>query len=78
MLGRAENAAGDPAKVARLVLRVAALDEPPVRLLLGSDAYVYGAAAALAARAEEDARWEATSAGRPTADDATAEQTSIR
>ena len=37
--------AGDPAKVARVVLDVAAMAEPPLRLLLGSDAYRYGTAA---------------------------------
>lgn len=36
--------AGDPAKVARVVLEVAAMHEPPLRLLLGSDAYRYGTA----------------------------------
>ena len=35
------EAVGDPAKVADAVLTVADLDEPPVRLLLGSDAYNY-------------------------------------
>ncbi|GLW07450.1 short-chain dehydrogenase/reductase [Microtetraspora sp. NBRC 13810] len=50
------NAAGDPAKVAQVVLTVAGLAEPPVRLLLGTDAYAYGTAVARA-RAEEDARW---------------------
>jgi NAD(P)-dependent dehydrogenase (short-subunit alcohol dehydrogenase family) len=49
-------AAGDPAKVAGIVLKVADLDEPPLRLLLGSDAVRY-AAAIEQARAESDARW---------------------
>jgi hypothetical protein len=48
--------AGDPAKVAQVVLQVADLDEPPVRLLLGSDAVRY-AAGVEQARAAEDARW---------------------
>ena len=57
MLGRADLApAGDPAKVAQVVLQVADLDEPPVRLLLGSDAVQYAALAAQA-RAAEDAKW---------------------
>jgi NAD(P)-dependent dehydrogenase (short-subunit alcohol dehydrogenase family) len=60
MSGFAEAAASDPVKVARLVLTVAALDDPPLRLLVGSDAYNYGRAA-WAARVEEDARWEALS-----------------
>jgi NAD(P)-dependent dehydrogenase (short-subunit alcohol dehydrogenase family) len=38
-------ALGDPAKVARVVLEVAAMDDPPLRLLLGSDAYAYATAA---------------------------------
>jgi NAD(P)-dependent dehydrogenase (short-subunit alcohol dehydrogenase family) len=38
-------ALGDPAKVARVVLEVAATDDPPLRLLLGSDAYTYATAA---------------------------------
>jgi len=58
--GRAEGARGDPAKVARAILQVANEKEPPVHLLLGSDA-VSVAAATLAARAEEDARWKALS-----------------
>jgi NAD(P)-dependent dehydrogenase (short-subunit alcohol dehydrogenase family) len=49
-------ALGDPAKVARVVLEVAAMDEPPLRLILGSEAYAYATAAA-EARAESDAAW---------------------
>jgi NAD(P)-dependent dehydrogenase (short-subunit alcohol dehydrogenase family) len=49
-------ALGDPAKVAEVVLAVAGMDEPPLRLILGSEAYAYATAAA-AARAEEDATW---------------------
>ena len=55
--GRSEGARSDPAKVAQAILRLAAEKQPPVHLLLGSDA-VAGAAAALTARAEEDARWK--------------------
>jgi NAD(P)-dependent dehydrogenase (short-subunit alcohol dehydrogenase family) len=51
---------GDPAKVAQAVLRVALEKEPPLRLLLGSDA-VFFAGAYAAARAEEDAKWKALS-----------------
>jgi len=47
---------GDPAKVARVVLEVAGMDEPPLRLILGSEAYAYATAAAKA-RAESDAAW---------------------
>jgi hypothetical protein len=47
---------GDPAKVAQLVLQVAAMDDPPLRLILGSEAYAYATAAARA-QAEADERW---------------------
>jgi NAD(P)-dependent dehydrogenase (short-subunit alcohol dehydrogenase family) len=60
IFGSPEAARGDPAKVAQAILRLAEEKQPPVRLLLGSDA-VQGAAAAVAARAAEDARWEALS-----------------
>ena len=40
------GALGDPAKVAQVVLAVAAMDEPPLRLILGSEAYAYAMAAA--------------------------------
>jgi NAD(P)-dependent dehydrogenase (short-subunit alcohol dehydrogenase family) len=49
-------ALGDPAKVAQVVLQVAAMDEPPLRLILGSEAYAYATAAAQA-RAASDAAW---------------------
>src|ERR1700754_3072795 len=49
-------ALGDPAKVAQVVLEVAAMDEPPLRLILGSEAYAYATAAARA-QAESDERW---------------------
>ena len=48
--------AGDPARVAKVVLEVAAMDEPPLRLLLGTDAYNYGTANSRAI-AESDLRW---------------------
>jgi len=50
------GALGDPAKVARVVLEVADMDQPPLRLILGSEAYAYATAAARA-RAESDAAW---------------------
>ncbi|MFF2536072.1 SDR family NAD(P)-dependent oxidoreductase [Streptomyces cyaneofuscatus] len=50
------EANGDPVKVAQAVLTVSALDEPPLRLLLGSDSYTYGRAA-WAGRLEEDEKW---------------------
>lgn len=50
----------DPAKVARLVLRVAEMEEPPLRLLAGSDAFEFGRTA-WRQRLETDDRWEALS-----------------
>jgi NAD(P)-dependent dehydrogenase (short-subunit alcohol dehydrogenase family) len=49
-------ALGDPAKVAQVVLRVAEMDDPPLRLILGSEAYAYATAAAHA-QAASDERW---------------------
>jgi NAD(P)-dependent dehydrogenase (short-subunit alcohol dehydrogenase family) len=54
-LGSAD-ALGDPAKVAQVILTVAGMAEPPLRLILGSEAYAYAMAAARA-RAESDAAW---------------------
>ena len=47
---------GDPARMARAILAITQEAEPPVRLLLGSDA-VWLAPQYAAARAAEDARW---------------------
>jgi NAD(P)-dependent dehydrogenase (short-subunit alcohol dehydrogenase family) len=47
-------ALGDPAKVAQVVLEVAAMDEPPLRLILGSEAYAYATAAARAQAASDE------------------------
>ena len=58
--GDPSRARGNPAKVAQAILRLADEKQPPVRLLVGSDA-VQGAALATAARAEEDARWKVLS-----------------
>lgn len=60
MAGFEKTANSDPAKVARLVLRVADLDNPPLRLLAGSDAYTYGREV-WAKRIENDAAWESLS-----------------
>jgi len=49
---------GDPAGHAALVLAVAALDQPPVRILAGADAVMYGAQAT-AALAASDEQWKA-------------------
>ncbi|WP_037911629.1 SDR family NAD(P)-dependent oxidoreductase [Actinacidiphila yeochonensis] len=68
----AATSASDPAKVARLVLDVAAMEEPPLRLLVGPDAYAYATAAGRELLAEDE-RWAELS--RSTAfDDATPEQ----
>ena len=53
--GGAHSAHGDPVKGARAIMQLAALNEPPLRLLLGSDA-VFIAKATLAQRAAEDER----------------------
>ncbi len=47
---------GDPAKMAQAILQIAALPEPPLRILLGSDA-VFLAELAAKQRAAEDAKW---------------------
>jgi NAD(P)-dependent dehydrogenase (short-subunit alcohol dehydrogenase family) len=47
---------GDPAKAARAILGIAELDEPPLRLLLGSDA-VHIAEQVHEARSAMDAKW---------------------
>ena len=52
----AGSEAGDPVRVAEVVLRLAAHPRPPVRLLLGSDAVTY-AGGAEQARRETDQRW---------------------
>jgi NAD(P)-dependent dehydrogenase (short-subunit alcohol dehydrogenase family) len=47
---------GDPAKVAQVALKIANMDQPPLRLILGSEAYAYATAAAQD-RAASDAAW---------------------
>jgi NAD(P)-dependent dehydrogenase (short-subunit alcohol dehydrogenase family) len=51
---------GDTKKVAKLVVALAAMDEPPVRLLVGSDA-IATARAAERLTAERDAKWQTLS-----------------
>ena len=51
---------GDPAKAAQVILRVAGMEDPPLRLLLGTDA-VRAAEEASRARAEADEKWRALS-----------------
>ncbi len=60
MRGDPHATQGDPAKVAQAVVAVANEPDPPLRLLLGSDA-VFVAEIAAKARAEEDAAWRALS-----------------
>ena len=68
--GPALSSPGDPAKVAQVVLRIAAMAEPPVRLLLGTDAVTYAATAAQV-RTAADATWRELSLSTDH-DDATA------
>jgi NAD(P)-dependent dehydrogenase (short-subunit alcohol dehydrogenase family) len=74
VMSRLHNAgatqAGDPAKVAQLVLQIAAMDEPPLRMLVGSDAFNYATAAARQ-QLEADEQWRDLSASTDH-DDATA------
>jgi NAD(P)-dependent dehydrogenase (short-subunit alcohol dehydrogenase family) len=65
-------ALGVPAKIARVVLQIAEMDDPPLRLILGSEAYAYATAAARA-QAASDVRWQQLSASTDR-DDATAAQ----
>jgi NAD(P)-dependent dehydrogenase (short-subunit alcohol dehydrogenase family) len=56
----ADVARTDPAKAARAILDVAAMPEPPLHLLLGTDA-VFLAGIVAATRAAEDAKWQTLS-----------------
>jgi hypothetical protein len=47
----------DPADIAAVVMKVAELDDPPVRLLLGAGNYAY-ARAVEEARLQADERWQ--------------------
>jgi NAD(P)-dependent dehydrogenase (short-subunit alcohol dehydrogenase family) len=67
-----DGALGDPAKVAQVVLKVAGMADPPLRLILGSEAYAYAMAAARV-RAESDAAWHDLTISTDR-DDATAAQ----
>jgi NAD(P)-dependent dehydrogenase (short-subunit alcohol dehydrogenase family) len=57
MAGFEDVANSDPRKVAHLVLTLAGLGEPPLRILAGSDAYEYGREA-WRHRIETDTKWE--------------------
>jgi NAD(P)-dependent dehydrogenase (short-subunit alcohol dehydrogenase family) len=61
IFGDPATARGNPDKIAQVILRLAQEPQPPVRLLIGSDA-VQLAGAAAAERAAEDARWKELSA----------------
>jgi NAD(P)-dependent dehydrogenase (short-subunit alcohol dehydrogenase family) len=58
--GNAGAGQSDPAKAAQAILRIASEKEPPLRLLLGSDA-VFLAGVVVSARVAEDAKWKALS-----------------
>jgi NAD(P)-dependent dehydrogenase (short-subunit alcohol dehydrogenase family) len=72
MHGGTNIGASDPDLVAQLVLEVVAMDEPPLRLLVGPDAYGIATAAGRALLAEDE-RWETLSRSTAAAD-ATPEQ----
>lgn len=72
MHGGTSIGASDPDLVAELVLQVVAMDEPPLRLLVGPDAFEHGTAAGRALLAEDE-RHEALSRSTQAAD-ATPEQ----
>ena len=55
-----DGARGDPAKMAQVILQVADLPEPPLRILLGGDA-VYLAELVARQRAAEDSKWRSLS-----------------
>jgi NAD(P)-dependent dehydrogenase (short-subunit alcohol dehydrogenase family) len=65
-------AANDTDKVARLVLELINLEEPPLRLLVGPEAYAYATAAARAQLAKDE-HWRELSEST-VADDATPDQ----
>lgn len=64
--------ASDPAKVAALVLQIVDMNDPPLRLLVGPDAYRYATAAGRDLLATDE-NWEALSVSTA-ADDATDDQ----
>ncbi|MDY7226991.1 oxidoreductase [Hyalangium rubrum] len=59
--GSADVMRGDPAKVAQAILRLTSQPQPPLRLLMGTDA-VFLAGVIAETRALEDAQWRAVSA----------------
>ncbi|WP_413810680.1 SDR family NAD(P)-dependent oxidoreductase [Streptomyces sp. OE57] len=61
LMGHHGRQPGDPARAAAAIVRVAAMTEPPERLVLGSDALAFAEAAARELAAS-DARWRDLSA----------------
>jgi NAD(P)-dependent dehydrogenase (short-subunit alcohol dehydrogenase family) len=68
---------GDPAKVAQAIMQVAAMDEPPTRLLLGSESYAYATAAARAQLATDE-QWRDLSRSTDRDDATAAERDPLR
>jgi NAD(P)-dependent dehydrogenase (short-subunit alcohol dehydrogenase family) len=56
-LRRTATAAGDPVKAAQAILTIAEVEDPPLRLLLGSDAFAY-AREADEAKIANDEKWK--------------------
>jgi hypothetical protein len=54
---RTATAAGDPVKAAQAILTIAEVEDPPLRLLLGSDAFAY-AREADEAKIANDEKWK--------------------
>ncbi len=67
---------GDPAKGAKAILELANLPEPPLRLLLGTDA-LFLAGLVTAGRAAEDEKWRALSASTDFDGEVPFEQTAV-
>lgn len=58
--GRADVMRGDPVKIAKVLVDLAANPKPPLRLLIGTDA-VFLAGVLAETRAQEDAQWRSVS-----------------
>jgi NAD(P)-dependent dehydrogenase (short-subunit alcohol dehydrogenase family) len=67
---------GDPAKAAQAILRITEVDDPPLRLLLGSDALIV-ARAADEAKIASDERWKELTVSTD-ADDATLDERALK
>lgn len=62
MVGESGSARGNPQKIAEAIRTIANSDNPPLKLLIGSDAVLIAKAVA-AGQAREDAAWEALGNG---------------